>query len=73
MTEADARAALSGLGRARDLERWLADQPWEAVSGGWRVLHALYGWTFMVAPAGGSGVRVVAFMTAGPPATWIVD
>ncbi len=37
MTEAEARAALAAFGAVGGLERWIADQRWEAVPGGWRV------------------------------------
>jgi hypothetical protein len=73
VTDAEARAALTTSNRVGGLEHWIAEQPWEAAPGGWRVLHPLHSWTFMVAPAGGGGVRLTAFMSGGSPATWIID
>ena len=37
MTEAEARAALRAFVAVGEIERWIADQRWEAVPGGWRV------------------------------------
>ncbi len=72
MTEAEARAALAAFDGLGGLERWIAAQRWEAMPGGWTVRHALHGWTFMVASAGASEVRITAYMTGGSPAVWFV-
>ncbi len=72
MTEAEARAALAAFDGVGGLERWIADQPWEAARDGWTVRHPLRGWTFIVASAGGGEVRITAHMTGGSPAVWIV-
>ncbi len=71
MTEAEARAALRAFMAVGELERWIAEQPWEAVRGGWRVRGQLHAWRFRVEPAPG-GVRVVASAGGGEPAEWIV-
>jgi len=41
--EAEARAALRAFVAVRELERWIAEQPWEAVPGGWRVRERFEG------------------------------
>ena len=71
MTEAEARAALRAFDAVGGLERWIADQRWEAVPGGWRVRERFAGWHFRVEPAPG-GVRVVASAGKGEPAVWFV-
>ena len=71
MTEAEARAALRAFIAVGELERWIADQRWEAVPGGWRVRERFQGWYFRVEPAPG-GVRVVASAGRGEPAVWFV-
>ena len=38
MTEAEARAALRAFVAVGDLERWIAEQRWEAVPPGWKAL-----------------------------------
>ncbi len=38
MTEAEARAALRAFVAVGDIEPWIAEQRWEAVPGGWRVV-----------------------------------
>jgi hypothetical protein len=71
MTEAEARAALAAFDGLGGLERWIADQRWEAVPGGWRVRERFQGWRFRVEPTPG-GVRVVASAGRGEPAVWSV-
>ena len=72
MTEAEARAALRAYVTVGRVERWIADQGWEQVAGGWRVRGRFYGWwSFRVEPAPG-GVRVVMYGTDEPPTTWVV-
>ena len=72
MTEAEARAALRAFDAVGGLEHWIAEQPWEVAQDGWTVRHALHGWTFMVASAGTSEVRITAYMAGGSPAAWFV-
>lgn len=67
MTEAEARAALRAFVAVGDLERWIADQRWEAVPGGWRVREPLEGWVFRLELVAG-GVYVTASMGKGEPA-----
>jgi hypothetical protein len=71
MTEAEARAALAAFDAVGVVERWIADQRWEAVPGGWRVRERFQGWRFRVEPAPG-GVRVVMSARGGSPAEWTV-
>ncbi len=71
MTEAEARAALRAFMAVGELERWIAEQPWEAVRGGWRVRRQLHAWPFRLEPTAG-GVRVVMSTRGGGPADWIV-
>jgi hypothetical protein len=70
MTEAEARAALRAFGGG-EVEPWIAEQPWEAVSGGWRVRERLHSWHFRVEPVAG-GVRVVMSARGGSPMEWTV-
>ena len=58
MTEDEARAALTAFDAVGGLERWIAEQRWEAVPGGWRVRERFQGWRFRLEPAAG-GLRVV--------------
>ena len=71
MTEAEARAALAAFEAVGDIERWIAEQRWEAIPGGWRVRGQFHNWRFRVEPAPG-GVRVVMSGIGGGPADWIV-
>ncbi len=57
MTEAEARATLAAFVAVGDIERWIAEQRWEAVPGGWRVRERFYGWRFRVEPVAGGVVR----------------
>jgi hypothetical protein len=71
VTEAEARAALRAFEAVGEIERWIADQPWEAAPGGWRVRGQLQAWRFRVEPVAG-GVRIVMSVRGGEPADWIV-
>ena len=71
MTEAEARAALRAFVAVGDIERWIADQRWEAVPGGWRVRERLHSWHFRVEPVPG-GIRIVMSVGGGEPAVWFV-
>ena len=71
MTEAEAQAALAGFDDVGGLERWIADQRWEAVPSGWRVRERFDSWHFRVKPVAG-GVRVVMSGIGGQPAVWFV-
>ena len=71
MTEAEARAALRAFVGVGSLERWIADQRWEAIPDGWRAREQLQGWRFRVEPVAG-GLRVVMSARGGEPAVWFV-
>ena len=71
MTEGEARAALRAFVAVGGLERWIAEQPWHAVPGGWVVPEPFEGMRFRVEPVPG-GVRVTAFADKGEPAAWVV-
>jgi hypothetical protein len=71
VTEAEARAVLRGFFAVGEIERWIAEQRWEAVPGGWRVRERFHGWHFRVEPVAG-GVRVVMSARGGEPAAWTV-
>ena len=71
MTEGEARAALRAFEAVGEVERWIAEQRWEAVPCGWRVRERLQGWRFRVEPVAG-GVRVVMSACGGAPAAWTV-
>ncbi len=71
MTEAEARAALRAFVAVGDIERWIADQRWEAVPGGWRVRERPHSWHFRVEPVPG-GIRIVMSARGGEPAVWFV-
>ena len=71
MTEAEARAALHAFVAVGEVERWIAEQRWEAVPGGWRVREQLHSWRFRIEPVAG-GVRVVMSVRGGEPAVWTV-
>lgn len=71
MTEPEARAALRRFVAVGNLEPWIADQPWQAVPGGWTVVGTFQGWAFRVAPLPGE-VRVTASDGRGAPAVWTV-
>ena len=63
--------ALRAFVAAGEVERWIADQRWEPIPGGWRVRERYQGWRFRVEPVAG-GVRVTAFVDKGEPAAWVV-
>jgi hypothetical protein len=69
MTEAEARAALRASGG--EIERWIAEQRWEATTRGWRVRGRLRNWRFRVKPVPG-GVRVSMSAPGRAPAEWFV-
>ncbi len=69
--EAEARAALRAFVAVGELERWIAEQPWEAAPGGWRVRGRLHAWRFRLESVP-DGVRVVMCGTGGQPAVWTV-
>jgi hypothetical protein len=72
MTEAEARAALRAFVAVGEIERWIAEQPWEPMSGGgWRVRGRFQSWRFRVVPDPG-GVGVVMSGMGGEPTAWIV-
>ena len=71
MTEAEARTALRAFVAVGGLERWIAEQRWEAIPGGWRVRERFQGWHFRLEPVAG-GLRVVMSARGGAPATWTV-
>ncbi len=71
MTEAEARAALRAFVGVGEVERWIAEQRWEAIPDGWRVRERLQGWHFRVEPVAG-GVWVVMSVAGGKPAEWTV-
>ncbi len=71
MTEAEARAALRASEAVGEVGRWIAEQRWEPVPGGWRVRGQIHHWRFRVEPVPG-GVRVVASADGGEPAAWFV-
>ena len=71
MTEDEARTALTAFVAVGDIERWIAEQRWEAVPGGWRVREQLHSWRFRLEPVAG-GVRVVMSVCGGEPAVWTV-
>ncbi len=71
MTEAEARAALRAFVGVGSLERWVADQRWEAIPDGWRVRGRFAGWRFRLEPTPG-GLRVVMSARGGEPAVWFV-
>jgi hypothetical protein len=71
VTEAEARAALRASVVVGEIERWIADQRWEAVPGGWRVREQLHSWRFRAEPVAG-GVRVVMSARGGGPAVWTI-
>ena len=71
MTEAEARAVLRAVVAVGEVERWIADQRWEPIPGGWWVRERFSGWHFRVEPAP-DGVRVVMSGRGGEPAVWTV-
>ena len=71
MTEAEARAALRAFVAVGEIERWIAERPWEATTNGWRVRGRLHNWRFRVKPVPG-GVRIFMSAPGKAPAEWFV-
>jgi hypothetical protein len=72
VTEDQARTVLAAFVAVGNVERWIAEQPWEPLSRrGWRVRGELHGWRFQVKPAR-SGVRVILHTAKGERMAWIV-
>jgi len=72
VTEDEARTALRAFVAVGEIERWIAQQSWEAVPGGWTVPGEFYGLRFRVALVPG-GVRLTAsYKGKGRPAVWTV-
>jgi hypothetical protein len=72
MTEEKARAALRAFVAVGEIERWIAEQPWEpAAGGGWTVPADLHGFRFRLEPVPG-GVRVILSTDGRGPAEWTV-
>jgi hypothetical protein len=71
VTEDEARTALRAFVAVGEIERWIAEQRWEAIPGGWWVRERFQGWHFRVEPVAG-GVRVVMSARGGEPAAWTV-
>ena len=71
MTEAEARGLLRAYRGYGMVDRWIAEQPWQAAPDGWTVTGALQGWQFHVEviPA---GLRIRAGEPGAVPAVWIV-
>lgn len=72
MTEAQARSVLEASAGVAVFERWMADQPWQAVANGWLVVGALGDWKFCLNLVPG-GIQVSASsQTSKAPAVWTV-
>lgn len=72
MTEAETRAVLEAQVGIAVFERWIADQPWREVAGGWLVVGALGDWKFRLNFVPG-GIQVSAStQTSKAPAMWTV-
>ncbi len=71
MTEAEARAALAALDGVGGLERWLAEQHWLVVPGGWAVPEHFQGLRCRVEPAPG-GVNVFGSDGWDESAVWFL-
>ncbi len=71
VTEAEARAVLRGFFAVGEIERWIAEQRWEPMPGGWRVRERFRGWHFRVEPVAG-GVRVTMSARGGALTVWTV-
>ena len=69
MTEAEARAGVRVFLAVGELERWIAEQPWEAAPGSWRVRERPHAWRFRLEPVPG-GIRIVMSACGGTPAEW---
>lgn len=72
MTEAEARTVLEFQVGICVFERWVADQPWQKVAGGWQVAGTLDSWRFHLSLVPG-GVQVTASSPRSEaPAVWTV-
>jgi hypothetical protein len=71
MTKVEARTLLRQCDSVGRLEAWIADQPWEAVPGGWALVQDLQEWRFRVEPVPG-GLRISAGMPGALPAVWTI-
>jgi len=71
ITEDQARAALASFDGAGGPERWIAEQRWDVVPGGWVVPEPFGELCFRVEPVAG-GVRATAFPGGGEPPVWDV-
>ena len=71
MTEAEARAALRAFVGVGSLERWVADQRWEAIPDGWQVWERFQGRAVRLERVVG-GVRVVMSAPDGGAMVWTV-
>ena len=67
MTEGEACAALRGFVAVGELERWIAEQPWEVAPGGWAVAGELHGLRFRwsVFPVASAWSRPLARVSGG--------
>jgi hypothetical protein len=72
MTEAEARTLLRQCDSVGRLEAWIADQPWVAAPGGWKVLLDLERWRFSLEP-GTDGLRISAGMPGALPTVWTIS
>lgn len=72
VTEAQVRNILETSMGVAIFERWIADQPWQKVAGGWRVTGTLSEWRFCLSVVP-SGVQVSATSPRlETPAVWTV-
>jgi hypothetical protein len=72
VTEKEARALLSDCDSLGGLERWIVEQPWIAVPGGWHVGPQRGGWRFEIRQVpGGLQLRANA-SGGGQPMVWTV-
>ena len=71
MTEDEARVALRAFVGVGSLERWVADQHWEAIPDGWRVRERFQACAVRLERVAG-GVRVVMSAADGKVMVWTV-
>lgn len=72
MTEAETRSVLEARPGIGVFERWMADQPWREIAGGWLVTGILQGWRFRLNLVPG-GVQISAScQNPKLPAVWTV-
>jgi hypothetical protein len=72
MTEDAARALLRRCDGWGGIERWIAKQQWQAVTGGWAVAKELKGWRFTLHPLGGRLQVSAVAPGSAVPAVWTV-